>query len=179
LPARVLAAGVAALLVAGLVWLLVPGAHSWHDLDGKYGRIRWVETRTDPLIQPPFAPQWIRTLHRYGIPWPTDLPLEQPSASFGGPGRSVDQTVAWFLIESDYEPNELWKIDKNSVAVFDREKHPVPWPGGTGSSRVDDARHLSYVWLGVPPGLSGTGAHLRFRLMRLEGAVTRPVELRL
>lgn len=128
------------------------------------GRIRWVETKTDALVEHPLAPGWIRSLRKAGIPWPTDLPLEPLGATFGG--GEGGQTSAWYLVQSAEPTLQLWHVDKKSLRVTDASGKAVEWPGGTGSVLVDSHRRLQLLYVGVPPDLSRKGGHLRFRLSR-------------
>jgi hypothetical protein len=163
-------------VVVALAMLLPPGPHGWRQLPPGHGRIRWVETRTDTAVQPPLAPEWVRTLRRWGIPWPTDLPTAPVGASFGL-GGATEQTVAWYLVESTQDANELWHLDKNSVRLTDIEGKEVLWPGGTGAARVEGPRRLQFLYLGVPKELSGRESRVRFRLSRFNGSTTDAVDL--
>jgi hypothetical protein len=145
------------------VYVAWPKPHGWQPLRPRLGRIRWVSTRTDFLVEHPLAPGWIRSLHKAGIPWPTDLPLEPLGATFGSGGQ---QTSAWYLIQSAKSTQDLWHVDKPSIRITDAGGQTVEWPGGTGSVLVDDHRRLQLLYLGVPQALSGKGAHLHFRLAR-------------
>lgn len=159
------------------LFLLAPtGPHGWRELAPDQGRIRWVESRTDAMVQPPLAPEWVRALRGWGLPWPTDLPTQAVGASFGL-GGGAEQTVAWYLIQSSRSANELWHLDKPSLRLADQEGKEVLWPGGTGAALSDDARRLQFLYLGVPRELAGKGGHVRFRLARFQGAPTSEVEL--
>lgn len=162
------------LLVAAVIaW---PHPHGWQSLGATHGRIRWVATRSDPAIEPPIAPDWIRDLRARGIPWPTDLPLEPLGASFGSPS-STGRPVAWYLIQSSQPSQDLWHVDKESVKIRDAAGKEVPWPGGSGAVLVDPERRLQYLYLGVPLELSGTGARLHFRLAHFGGSTTETVSM--
>lgn len=162
------------LLVAAVIaW---PHPHGWQSLGTAHGRIRWVATRSDPAIEPPTAPEWIRNFRRRGIPWPTDLPLEPLGASFGAPSPE-GRPVAWYLVQSSQSTLDLWHVDKDSVKITDAAGKELPWPGGSGAVLVDADRRLQYLYLGVPEGLTGSGAHLQFRLTRFDGPTTETVSL--
>jgi hypothetical protein len=175
--------GILLTLIAGaaVAW---PNPHSWQTLGPKLGRIRWVETHTGMPGEAPLAPGWIRTLRRSGIPWPTDLPLEPVPASFGG-GSGDGQAAAWYLVHSARRSNDLWHLEKRSVKLTDGRGAEVPWPGqplsddgwpgGSGAVLIDGERRLHYLYLGVPRELSGTGAHLRFRLSQFNGPTSQEV----
>lgn len=135
-----------------------------------------MESRTDTAVQPPLAPEWVRTLRGWGLPWPTDLPTQPVGASFGL-GGGAEQSVAWYLVESHQEVNELWHLEKNSVRITDLEGKEVLWPGGTGAALADGPRRLQFLYLGVPRELAGKGGTVRFRLSRFQGATTEEVEL--
>jgi hypothetical protein len=158
------------LLAAAGIPALAPDARGWQPLKPDFGRIRWVETSASPTVDPPLAPEWVRNLHRRGIPWPTDLPLTPPGASFGAnPGAA-----AWFLVQSNRPSLEMWTVDKRTVKLTDAAGREVPWPGGSGAALVDAERRLQYVYLGVPRELSGTGARVRFRLTRFQATGPGP-----
>ena len=161
------------LAASALAW---PHPHGWQSLGAPYGRARWAATRTDSAIEPPIAPEWIRNLRKRGIPWPTDLPLEPLGASFGAPSPN-GRPAAWFLVQSAQPSQELWHVDKGSVKILNAANKEVPWPGGSGAVLVDSDRRLQYVYLGVPPELSGKGARITFRLSRFDGPTTDPVIL--
>jgi hypothetical protein len=160
------------IILAGIA-LAWPKPRAWQILGPGLGRIRWVETRTDPLVRPPLAPQWVRDLRARGIPWPTDLLLEPSGASFGG-GTGA---AAWYLVQSSQPADEFWHLDKASIKVTDRQGREVPWTGGSGAAAVDHDRGLHYLYLGVPADLAGTGGRLRFRLKRFRGPTSEEVSL--
>ena len=166
------------LIAAGITVLAAtPGSHGWQSLGNNFGRIRWVETVSGPLIEPPLAPEWVRRLRKAGIPWPTDLPLEPSGASFGSPGGGMDQTAAWYLIETSYRPDEFWHVDKRSSFLVDVNGKQQEWQSGGGSSRIDERRHTNYLWVRVPKELSNTGARLHLHLQRFEGTATKELVL--
>lgn len=175
-PIRTAAAVLAVGVVIALLLIAPPGPHGWRDLPPGFGRIRWVESRTDASVQPPLAPGWVRTLRGWGLPWPTDLPTQPVGASFGLGGGS-EQTVAWYLVQSATEANELWHLEKNSVRLADVEGKEVLWPGGTGAALADGPQRLQFLYLGVPRELAGKGGTVRFRLSRFGGSSTEEVEL--
>lgn len=168
-------AAVAVLGTGAAVFLAAQPApgHEWHALPPDLGRIRWVSTTTDPNIDPPLAPDWIRKLHANHIPFPTDLPLTPPGASFG----SNASGAVWYLIQNNRPTNDLWHAEKSSVKITDATGKDVPWPGGTGSALVDGERRLQYLYLGVPSSLSGTGARLHLRVARFDGPTSAEVSL--
>jgi len=166
--ALVVLGGLAA--AARLTW---PDAHGWHSLGNGLGRIRWAETVTGFAVEPPLAPQWVRDLRARGLPWPTDQPIQPLGAGFGTGGG--EQTAAWYVIQSARPANELWAVDKQTLRLMDATGKEVPWPGGSGAALIDGERGLQYLYLGVPRELSGTGARLRFRLVRFEGPGRGPV----
>lgn len=164
------------IILAAAGFTLWPRPHGWQSLGPGMGRIRWADTRTDALVEHPLAPQWIRSLRRAGIPWPTDLPLEPLGATFGESG--AETTSAWYLVQSVRPSPELWHLDKDSVRLSNAQGQPVEWPGGTGSVLVDAHRRLQLLYVGVPRELSRTGAQIRFRLKRFDDtASTEEVSL--
>jgi hypothetical protein len=174
-PWRLIALVITLLAVGYVFW---PKPHGWQPLGTRLGRIRWVSTRTDFLVEHPLAPGWIRWLHGVGFPWPTDLPLEPLGATFGGSG--TQQTSAWYLVQSAKPTQELWHVDKESIRVIGPNGAAVEWPGGTGAVLVDSRRRLQLLYLGVPASLTGKGAHLHFRLARFNdgpGADTKTQEI--
>ena len=168
---------VAAALVGGVLLGTAPsGAHAWQPLGAGRGSIRWVETATEPAVRPPMAPEWVRRLRRRRIPWPTDLPVEPPAASFGAAG---DSAAAWFLVRSARPQKDLWHVDKASVRLTDPAGRPVPWEGGSGTARVDSDGRTQLLYLRLPLGLAKQrGVQLGFRLAR-GGERTRPLRFRL
>ncbi|MCC2670413.1 MAG: hypothetical protein K0Q72_2884 [Armatimonadetes bacterium] len=162
------------LVVAGvLAW---PHPHGWQSLGAPHGRIRFVLTRSEASIEPPVAPDWIRKFRSYGIPWPTDLPLEPIGASFGSPSPGGNP-AAWYLIQSAQPSNELWHVEKTSVKLKDAAGKEIDWPGGSGAVLVNSDRRLQFIYLGVPSGLSNTGCQIQFRLSRFDGPTTDLVTL--
>lgn len=163
-------------IVGALAVFFWPNPHAWQRLEPRLGRVRWVETRTDTLVEHPLAPAWVRNLHQKGIPWPTDLPLAPLGGSFGAPG-SGDTTSAWYLIQSAEPTKELWFVDKSTLRLTDAQNREIPWPGGTGALLVDPNRRLQFLYLGVPRELSGKGAHLHVQFRQFQGAASQSVTL--
>jgi hypothetical protein len=155
-----LAAGAAGFLA----WSMPRGVHAWQPLGAGLGQARWVETAKGGPLAPPTAPDWVRQLRAWRIPWPTDLPVEPPAASFG----SADgEAVAWFLVRSEQPEKELWHLEKDSVRIVDAAGHKIPWEGGTGAARLGPGDDLQALYLRLPPELAGApGTTLRFRLRR-------------
>jgi hypothetical protein len=155
-----LAAGAAGLVV----WSMPRGAHAWQSLGPGLGQVRWVETAKGGPLAPPVAPDWVRQLRQWRIPWPTDLPVEPPGASFG---TADGDAVAWFLVRSEQPQKELWHLDKSSVRIVDAAGHRIPWEGGTGAARLAPGDDLQALYMRLPPELAGApGTTLRFRLLR-------------
>jgi len=165
---RLIAAVIVALGAAAALW---PNPRAWQSLGRGVGRVRWVATRTDALTEHPLAPEWIRSLRRTGIPWPTDLPLAPLGPSFGGQG---DDAAAWYLVRSARPSLELWNLDKTTAELLSPAGEAEPFRGASGAALVDERRRTQFVCAGVPADRAGRGWRLRCRLVRYEGrAATR------
>ncbi len=157
---------VGTLIVAPMVETFPPG-RGWQDMGDGHGHARFAGVTRGYAIIPPTAPEWVRTLRRYHIPWPTDMPLEALPASFGPPpGALSDTTAAWFIVRCSPQEKSLWGIDKTSVTLSDAEGSRVfPLDGGPGAAVIDPDRKTQYVYLTIPQDLSAARtARVQFRL---------------
>lgn len=164
-------------VVLAMGWFWVPRTDSWIPLEPGLGRIRWVGTRVDPIVQPPLAPDWVRRLHDHGIPWPTDLLDEPAGASFGSGGGPV----AWYVVESTRESLELWRLDKASVQWVGLGAPPAVGQESVESGAVAHPTHQrrQFLYLGIPPSVrqSSSQGRLRLQLIRGRSESTQPVDL--
>ncbi len=148
---------------------------AWQDLGQGLGRIAWVETRSDPSVEPPRNPGWTVAPGLWDLEW---TPGKQPEggASFGPTGELA---AAWYLVQSTRPSLELWHVDKRAVSVTDADGTAREWAGGSGASRLDDGQRLQYVYLLVPRDQAGRGARIHLVLTRFDRPQTRtaPVTL--
>jgi len=164
---------VAGLILGALASAYPFGRHGWQPLGAGLGDIRWVTIARDVEISPPMASDWIVRLRERGVPWPTDLPLKPPGATFGGNER-VD--VAWFLIRPESRRRELWHIDKPSVRLTDAAGHDTPWEGGSGSVLAVPEKGSQLCYMRLPPeALLRQGLRITFRLATFGNEYSRQV----